>query len=331
MKTLLIFRRYALYLLLLLFLAAILLYPSQARNGAASGLLLWFNVLLPTLLPFMILADLIRRLHIIDSVCKKIAARTGQNLYFLYPLMLGLLSGLPLGAKLVAEAVKEGKLSKRFGQFLLTVCNNCSMIFLIGYVAEQQLQQPELSVFFLLLIPLTSLLSAFLCHMLFSSFVRLQSDNLVQATVFLQNASPSAPSIRSSSGNLVRATDVHRQSFIASVSNSIMDSFAVLTQVGGFVILFSVLAEFLLLIDSPFTLPLVASLEITTGIRAVCASTLSQYTKIILSAAAVSFTGLSGIAQTACVLSETGLSVWQYITSRILSAILLVILFRILL
>ena len=84
----------------------------------------------------------------------------------------------------------------------------------------------------------------------------------------------------------------------------------------------SVLAEFILLTESPLTLPLVASLEMTTGVRSVCASTLSQHTKTILSAAAVSFTGLSGIAQTACVLSETGLSVIQYTISRILSAVL---------
>ena len=106
-----------------------------------------------------------------------------------------------------------------------------------------------------------------------------------------------------------------------------MDSFTVLTQVGGFVILFSVLSEFVLLIDSPIALPLVASLEMTTGVRAVCVSDLSQNTKTILSAAAVSFTGLSGIAQTACVLSETGLSVFQYTISRIISAVLCVVFF----
>ena len=333
------FRRYTLYLLPLLFLTAILLYPSQARNGAASGLLLWFNVLLPTLLPFMILADLIRRLHIVDSVCAKISARTGKNLYFLYPLILGLLSGLPLGAKLVAEAVKEEKLSQRSSQFLLTVCNNCSMMFLIGYVAEQQLQQPELSSLFLLLIPLTSLLSALICHFIFSSTnspTHSSTNTFVHATAFSPNAAPSVFPIRSSTDNLVRATDashpsVPNQPFITSISNSIMDSFTVLTQVGGFVILFSVLAEFILLTESPLTLPLVASLEMTTGVRSVCASDLPQHTKTILSAASVSFTGLSGIAQTACVLSETGLSVIQYTISRILSAVLCAALFALLL
>jgi len=296
-------RKYLLYLLPFLFLLLILLFPTQARNGASNGLLLWFNVLLPTLLPFMILSDLIRRLHIVDRLCKHISTRTGRNLYFLYPLLLGLLTGLPLGAKLTGEAIRSGQLSRQRGQFLLTVCNNSSTMFLMGYVAEVQLQRPELIVPFILFVPLSSLLAALLqttTHVTANYITASSTDkDNTRANIF---SSPSMVPL------------------ISSVSSSIMNSFTVITQVGGFVILFSVLAEFVLLIDSPLTLPLVASLEITTGVRAVCASSLSENAKTILSAAAVSFTGLSGIAQTACVLSETGLSLLRYIISRLLSA-----------
>ena len=298
-------RKYFLYLLPFLFLLLILLFPTQARNGASNGLLLWFNVLLPTLLPFMILSDLIRRLHIVDTLCNRISSRTGKNLYFLYPLLLGLLTGLPLGAKLTAEAIRSGQFSRQKGQFLLIVCNNSSTMFLMGYVAEVQLQRPELIVPFLLFVPLSSLLAALLQTALSTFFVALSGTLQHHDTVTAHSLS---------------YTVTASPSFIASVSSSIMDSFTVITQVGGFVILFSVLAEFVLLIDSPLTLPLVASLEITTGVRAVCASSLSENAKTILSAAAVSFTGLSGIAQTACVLSETGLSLMRYIISRLLSA-----------
>ena len=320
-------------LLPLLFLFLILLFPTQARNGASSGLLLWFNVLLPTLLPFMILSDLIRRLHIIDTLCNRIASRTGRNLYFLYPLLLGLLCGLPLGAKLTAEAVRSGHLSRKQGHFLLTVCNNSSTMFLMGYVADVQLQRPELIGCFILLVPLSSLLAAILQTIFSTCFTKIcthgfahdSSGNLQQRTVTSRphrsHTSIVAHSVPDAS-SLQNDPSPSRASFITSVSNSIMDSFAVITQVGGFVILFSVLAEFALLIDSPLTLPLVAALEITTGVRSICVSTLSENAKTILSAATVSFTGLSGIAQTACVLSETGLSLLRYIISRLLSAAL---------
>lgn len=306
-------RKYLLYLLPFVFLLLILLFPTQARNGASNGLLLWFNVLLPTLLPFMILSDLIRRLHIVDRLCKHISTRTGRNLYFLYPLLLGLLTGLPLGAKLTGEAIRSGQLSRQRGQFLLTVCNNSSTMFLMGYVAEVQLQRPELIVPFISFVPLSSLLAALL-----QTTTHVTANSITASSTDKDNTQTNI-----SSSSMVP--------LVSSVSSSIMDSFTVITQVGGFVILFSVLAEFVLLIDSPLTLPLVAFLEITTGVRAVCASSLSENAKTILSAAAVSFTGLSGIAQTACVLSETGLSLMRYIISRLLSAAFCAMLFYLIL
>lgn len=304
------------YIIPVLFLTCILFRPTEARNGAAEGLLLWFNVLLPTLLPFMILSDFIRRLHIVDRVCNKIAVRTGKNLYFLYPLLLGLLSGLPLGARLTAESVASGQVSRKTGQFLLTVCNNSSMMFLMGYVAEQQLQQSGLSVYFVVLVPLASLLSAFLCCLLFPAI-----ENAFVPKHKPVNVTVAAPPALLSSGRTASP------SFLSDMNASIMDSFRTLTLVGGFVILFSVCAGFITASGSAVTPPLTAFLEITTGIRSVCMSTLPLKAKTILSAAAVSFTGLSGIAQTACVLTGTELSVFQYIISRIFSACICGVLF----
>ena len=307
-------KKYLFYLLPLLLLILIFLFPAQARNGAKNGLSLWFNVLLPTLLPFMILSDLIRRLRIIDRLCERISRKTGKNLYFLYPLLFGLLSGLPLGAKLTADAVRNGQLNKKQGQFLLTLCNNCSLMFLTAYVAGDQLQQPESGLLFLLFIPLASLLSAIIITIPnpFKNSSRI-SNKAAYPTRQISAASCSAP--------------VPSDSFIRSVSGSIMDSFTVLTMVGGYVILFSVLAEFLLQINSLAILPLVASLEMTTGIRAVCASSLPPTAKLLLSAAAASFTGFSGIAQTLDVFSGSGLSARAYLLSRLLSALFTILLF----
>lgn len=308
--------KYLFYLLPLLLLILIFLFPTQTRNGAENGLLLWFNVLLPALLPFMILSDLIRRLRIIDILCERISYKTGKNLYFLYPLLFGFLSGLPLGAKLTADAVRNGHLNQKQGQFLLTVCNNSSIIFLMAYVADSQLQRPESGPFFLLFIPLASLLSAL----------------IMSITNPLKNGSP-APDKTAHQASQISAAScsapVPSDSFIRSVSSSIMDSFTVLTMVGGYVILFSILAEFLLQIESLAILPLVASLEMTTGIRAVCVSALPSAAKLILSAAAASFTGFSGIAQTLDVFSGSGLSASTYLISRLLSAFITVLLFSI--
>ena len=42
-----------------LILIFLLMHPAQSFEGAKSGLLLWFNVVLPTLLPFMLCSSLL--------------------------------------------------------------------------------------------------------------------------------------------------------------------------------------------------------------------------------------------------------------------------------
>ena len=46
-------------LLSLLFLAGLLLHPSLSFKGAGDGLLLWFNVVFPTLFPFLVATSLV--------------------------------------------------------------------------------------------------------------------------------------------------------------------------------------------------------------------------------------------------------------------------------
>ena len=49
-------------LLSLLFLAGLLLHPSLSFKGAGDGLLLWFNVVFPTLFPFLVATSLVTAL-----------------------------------------------------------------------------------------------------------------------------------------------------------------------------------------------------------------------------------------------------------------------------
>lgn len=48
----------------ILFLILLLSFPALAVEGAANGLLLWFNVILPTLAPFIICTQAIDRVHV---------------------------------------------------------------------------------------------------------------------------------------------------------------------------------------------------------------------------------------------------------------------------
>ena len=50
----------------------LLLFPQTALEAASSGLVLWYRNLVPVLLPFLILSNLLIRLDIVSSLLKYI-------------------------------------------------------------------------------------------------------------------------------------------------------------------------------------------------------------------------------------------------------------------
>ena len=108
--------------------------PIHASEASAAGLLLWFNTLVPVLLPFFILSSLLIALDGVSYL-------TG----FLYPVLhkifgcsrngcfclaAGFLCGFPTGAKITGDLTRAGRISAEEGNYLLGFCNNVSPAFL---------------------------------------------------------------------------------------------------------------------------------------------------------------------------------------------------------
>ena len=81
MKTGLSFVKFYLYTFLAFVLTAvILLFPADCLSFALKGLNLWFERMIPTLFPFMVLSGIIIRMDLTDSpfLCQNIKSRSGQ-------------------------------------------------------------------------------------------------------------------------------------------------------------------------------------------------------------------------------------------------------------
>ena len=129
----------------LLFLCLLLVFPKIALIGATRGLLLWFNTILPTLLPFLIISNLIMQFQITDCLTTFLYPTLGKLLRIskagCYPMIIGMLSGYPVGAKACADLVKNKEISREEGQFLLCFCNNASPMFIISYITFQVIKK----------------------------------------------------------------------------------------------------------------------------------------------------------------------------------------------
>ena len=114
------------------------LFPEVVNRGAKTGLLLWFHTVLPALLPFMILSTFMVKENI-TGVVSRVAAPVFCRLFGVsragcYPVVIGLLSGYPVGARTVAQVYKQGLISRGEAQYILSFCNNASPMFVMEYI-----------------------------------------------------------------------------------------------------------------------------------------------------------------------------------------------------
>lgn len=276
----------------LLFLGMLLFFPEAAISGSKYGAALWLSELLPTLLPFFI------ALRLFQCCLPRVANHRAF-------LLLGLLCGYPTGATLVADQYSQGRLRRSQAYFYLGFVNNPSPMFILAFcgVTILHMTTPASFCFFSLII-LAGLAGSLLFYFLFR--------RILDKNISAQSSPSSVPSTKSLPHALSQRLDA-----------IILDSFVLVTKIGGYVILFCILGQFICRFLSPSNISgilCLGSLEITSGISYLKISSLTLVTKKVLAASLLAFGGLSAAAQTSSVLTQSGLSILPYILNKFLNA-----------
>lgn len=290
---------------ILLLLVFLLCFPAEALAASKEGMGLWLNTLIPTLLPFLILTDLLIRTKTAESVLMPFQ-RLWKILFGIspagaYALILGLLCGYPMGAKITSDLYTHGRISKREAEYLLTFTNHASPVFLYTYLIHICLEdQVKVGPVFGIL-----LLASGLTMMFFRFCVFKNNTATPIITKTKEKEEPSAPGV---TGTLLDA--------------SIMNGFETITRLGGYILLFSILsacvrhywktegmAEYLFL----------GALELTTGLHFLAGSGFPLPVRYLCSMSMAAFGGVCIFAQTKSLLNRE-LSVLPYISAKCLNA-----------
>ena len=278
-----------------------LLFPQPVFKGASSGLLLWFNVILPTLLPFMIVSNLLIGTRAIDAISKvfgPVMCRLfGVTRYGSFAIIAGFLCGYPMGGKVTADLVRKQYITWQEGQYLLSFTNNTSPMFIISYVVWQNLKDTSRTMPALLILILSPILCSFLFRIYYRPGARIHSSGC-----------PPLPKAAAAS----------------LMDSCIMNGFETITKVGGYIMLFSILIALLQKLPLDhflFSLLLLPSLEMTNGIPLLCASPLSADACFVLSLALTSFGGWCSVAQTRSMVQGTRLPITPYIIEKLITTL----------
>lgn len=327
-------------LLAVLFLFSLLLYPSQSFQGAATGLQLWGSVVVPTLLPFMLCSDLLTVTGGYQLLMKPLQFffRTIFHLSVSgsYTLIMGILCGYPMGAKVCAGLLSERKLEQTEAFKLMAYISYPSPMFLLGYVLPRL--QSSLSTWqmmtavYLPVLPLAMMSNSFYSRMSYQS-----TSSAMQATCLYGNISQHNTSWNNTAPHHNNTSqppqpqssleaDQHLSIQPLSLDDRMANSCSIMIKVGCYLMLFSILSHNISLIPHMGDIPaalISAVCEMTTGIQALsaCLTTASSTGKCLLSTAIImsaAFGGLSGLFQTWSVIKNAGLSIQHYLMWKIL-------------
>ena len=312
--------------IVLFLVVGIIIFPQESIKSAKEGLNIWVNVLIPSLLPFIIGANLIVELKIVDligviinPITKFVFNVSGKSALVF---VISTVSGYPVGAKLAYDLRDKGQISSSEAQRLVSFCSTSGPLFIIGAVAVGMFNNPSLGYLMIL------------CHYLGSISVGILFRNYGK-----EKLSKSNINIRTNFKNIISTRYSSNIGFFVMFGNAVVNGVNTLLAVGGFVIVFSVVFKVLSLFNIISLLATILSIplslfgvtkelcyafigglfEITIGcsnISQVASASLSI--KASLSSFLIGFSGLSILAQCCNFLAKTDINTNLYILSKFL-------------
>ncbi len=282
--------------LFILFLLSITLITFIIENdivssGATYGLMLWYQNVLPLLLPFILISSIIEeKIKNMDTTSNKKAICA--------TVFLGLLCGYPIGAKTTANFVKNHIYSKKTGNMLLPLCNNISPMFLSGYIVHTILKD-----------------NISFCNVIFLIF----SPYIFYLILML------IINHFCSSAATIRTKNTQKKAIHTSNTDLVENAITQITYVGFYIMLCSIAIELVLSMDfisNSYKDIIAGILEITRGSNNLAtSSTFSDNIKTALIIAITSFGGISSILQTGKVIQKSGLSLLYYVVIKLICSI----------
>lgn len=119
--------------------ALMLLYPAQSLEAALRGLSIWWDILFPALIPFLVIAELMLGFGIVhffgtllDPMMRPLFRVPGIGGF---AMAMGFASGYPVGARLTAQLWEQRLLGRDEGERLVSFTTTSDPIFLIGAVS----------------------------------------------------------------------------------------------------------------------------------------------------------------------------------------------------
>ncbi|WP_368503973.1 sporulation integral membrane protein YlbJ [Alkalihalophilus sp. As8PL] len=316
-----------------IFLAgSLMVFPKESLEASIRGMTMWWDVVFPSLLPFFIVSELLIGFGVVTFI-GAILEPLMRPLFRVpgvggFVWAMGLASGNPAGAKLTARLRQEGKVSQIEAERLVSFTNSSNPLFIFGAIAVGFFHNPALGIVLAL------------AHYL---------GNICVGLLFRFHGRQEEASEKKNKSNKLSVKEalrlLHKERLKDGrpigqlLGDAVQSSVKTLLMIGGFIILFSVLNQLLILIGitsilavfisiiltffnlpSDLSIPFISGIfEITLGAKKTSESTeTALLDQIIITSFFLAFSGFSIQAQVASILAETDIRFKPFFVARII-------------
>lgn len=311
----------------ILLVVAIILQPDAAFQSSLQGLTVWWNIVFPGLLPFLVLFELIAAFGLTHAIGALLQPLMGR--LFRLPgeaalaIVLGWMGGYPAGAEAVASLRKKSLVSKLQGQRLLALAHMPNPLFMLVVVGAGFLHKPIVGGLIAAAVWLSAIwlmiVMTLLSHKVHDPDHAVSSGSEVSHGL-LQRAAEALRLGREQDG----------RSFGKTLGDAVSVSVQKLMMIGGFMIFAAVLAK----LSEPLLSPLLAKVGLSFISQAFFEGHLGAYAAAIWDApgsgslgnaaaiaVALAWSGLSGILQAGYAISGTDLKLLPFVAWRAAHAV----------
>lgn len=288
--------------IIIFFLICMISAPTTFIEKSLDGISAWaFNVL-PSVLPFMFFTRVLSQLDYMPKMLKPFAP-ISKTIFktppiSIYTFVMAILSGYPIGSKMVADLYLQGKITREDAFKMTSFCSTSGPMFIVGAVGTGMFKNSKIGY----ILFLSHIIGAVLNGIVFRNF-KLKNEQTKQEQ-------PSQSQVTANS--------------TFDLSNIVLDSTLAILSVGSIITIFFIIIEcfapLFSILPNNISCFLEGILEITKG--CIDLATLpSKFLAITLASFVISFGGISTILQSLTMLSKLNMPTKFFILQKFLHAI----------
>lgn len=317
-------------LIIIALLIRVILNPALSLESAKDGILIWLNILLPSLLPFFIISEILIGFGFVDfigkllrPIMKPLFNVPGEGAF---PLTMSMLSGYPVGAKLTSRLREKRLITLEEGNRLICFSSTSGPLFMLGAVSIGMLGNSSL-------IPL----------IIIPHYLSVLTIGLFIGSFNIKDKNKNTPNKNNNLWEEIQNTYLSwlqtKKSIGSLITNSVKESMDSILIIGGLVIFYSVLVEILFnvnfvqrfinhlshffSIDSQFIKGIIVGFfEMTTGCKNIAEANINIMYKILAINFVIGWSGISVHSQALSFINNTDLNGKLYVISKFFHGLL---------